>query len=261
MVTEKFKNTFDDFMFKNGYRWHENFFAKYENGIFIRVYAICKMSEKSSQLNVVCLPVPTFCRIGGKHDNHTVEISLAKLCCQDDSDFCGYEVDSSNIEQVLSHYYNVYKQNYKKYFSYISITDYAEKITEYYYYLASINLSMNVAEFYNSDAIEKMNLTELSYVWYRTGKIDKCKQTVLSFVGIYRELLYKKIQLNQINNDQQLAQKEEVRINRSLKKYFKLSEFAEVLLEENNEYLKKIDKQYKQTENQSKEYIRKLFAV
>lgn len=258
LVTDSFKEIFNDFLVANGYKWHKNFFAKYENGIFIRIYSVCKKYNNNLSLDVVVMPVPIICNLMvDTNEYEKSAISVDKLIYiyeGNPEDFIG----EKSIDAKINNCYKFFINNYDKYFSYKSLKDFAKKMDIYYKQLFYDPVIGELHFTLNADL--KLNCLDLAYVLYRTTKLEKCQKSIMNLIAVQKEILYNKIQYMNTINDKKLLQVEKRKYLKILNNYTQLQDFAEALLEENYNYLKVIDSSLDYNEIKSIEYIKKLTA-
>lgn len=253
-----FRKTFNHFLEEKGYKWHDNYFAKYENGILVRIFTYYKYCESAKKLNVIVQARPDFCDLTDDFEAKA-GFSLNKLIFRNPYKNSIADFSEENTERMMKRYFEAFSENYDRYFNFSSLLDYAEKFTDFYKIFNRGMPYIVGRDDHRLLELARIDFPELSYIWYRASEIEICKAHVMDFVCGFKEFLYNSIQYENMElPGYKLSERGRNLIDNSYKIYNTLTEFAEALYEENQMYFENLNIRYRRNDSKNRTYISSL---
>lgn len=245
-----FKQQFENFLLSRNFKWHQFYFIKYQNGIVSKIF----LKENLGFLDVIVQVLPDFFNL----DESILYLSgyrLSILMKKEQIDFCFSSMDSNNI---IEEYYNLLVANYDKMFVFDSLEDYIRKFTKYCEFM-SHNKPVVIMQYGNKKTFYLLNHFDLVYIWYKLGKLDECKEFALKYMMMYKDYLYRHMKYdNRAMLSSKYSKEQKEFLDNIYLQYINLREFSTALIENNFEYLNKIESKFQSIKNANQTYFANL---
>ncbi|MCD8026949.1 MAG: hypothetical protein LUF33_08550 [Clostridiales bacterium] len=264
LLTSVFKDTFEVFMNSKGYRWYDSCFAKFDKGIFTRVFALNEELADKSRIDVVSVPIPAFCNITDDiHNTRRIVISADRL-----ADAEHWDIGGCDTQRLMKELLKVYRHNYERFCAYNSLEDFAEKITEYERLTDPRKAGRKIYDFSESKMLEKIDLCEFLLILHRAGKTENFEKMMINAITVYRNYIYEKIHKPDANDktaeknrtEQVDPEIEKMFMDKVTDEYDRLVRFAEAVVGNNIRYISQVDAKYDNAEIRNEMYINRLLA-
>lgn len=259
-IEESFRRNFEVFFEQKNIFWHNGVFAGRSNEFFNYSFVFSENSEGEEEFNIIFLVIPEFCvRKSKLETERRYGLSIKDLVLLEKLDVSATISDGTDVDEVMSKYLQIAEKYYDKYFSFDSITEYAEKMLDTGMRMLDYTMISPLYTHKMYPKLAEIDFVDICFYYLKKEGRERCKEFVMQLVSGYRTVLYDQMKYDNMSGLSEIIPEEELRkFDKMFINYSNVSNFLESLLADNDSYFLAVDEKFRQSRIEAEKIIEEV---